>query len=64
VFDLLAAQLGVQRGELPGDWPAGYFDPTQPYTPAWQERLTGVDARRVIRIAREFARNAERTRGR
>ncbi len=42
VFDLLAAQLGVRRGELPGDWPADYDDP-QPYTPAWQEAYTGVD---------------------
>jgi len=64
VFDLLCAQLGVHREGLPGEWPAGYDDPTQPYTPAWQEPLTGVDAKLVIRIAREFARNAERTEGR
>ena len=57
------AQLGVHRDGLPGDWPAGYDDP-QPYTPAWQEEHTGVDAGRVIRVAREFARNAERTDGR
>jgi nitrate reductase alpha subunit len=63
VFDLLVAQLGVRRGELPGDWPDGYDD-EQPYTPAWQEAQTGVDAGRVIRVAREFARNAERTNGR
>ena len=63
VFDLLAAQLGVHRDGLPGEWPAGYDDP-QPYTPAWQEEHTGVDAGRVIRVAREFARNAERTNGR
>jgi nitrate reductase alpha subunit len=63
VFDLMAAQLGVRRGELPGEWPAGYDDPA-PYTPAWQEEHTGVDAGRVLRVAREFARNAERTNGR
>ncbi len=63
VFDLLAAQLGVRRGPLPGDWPAGYDDP-KPYTPAWQEAHTGVDPARVVRVAREFARNAERTDGR
>jgi len=63
VFDLLAAQLGVCRGDLPGDWPADYDDP-RPYTPAWQEEHTGVDAALVIRVAREFARNAERTNGR
>ena len=27
VFDLLCAQLGVARDDLPGDWPAGYDDP-------------------------------------
>ncbi|MGV1049421.1 MAG: nitrate reductase subunit alpha [Solirubrobacterales bacterium] len=64
VFDLLCAQLGVRREGLPGDWPSGYADATQPYTPAWQESITGVDADLVIKIAREFARNAERTRGR
>ncbi|MGE5690380.1 MAG: nitrate reductase subunit alpha, partial [Pseudomonadota bacterium] len=63
VFDLLAAQLGVAREGLPGDWPSGYDDP-QPYTPAWQEAFTGVDAGRAIRVAREFARNAERSGGR
>jgi len=64
VFDLLAAQFGVCRSEdLPGQWPKDYNDP-QPHTPAWQEEITGVDAQSVIRIAREFARNAERTEGR
>jgi len=63
VFDLLAAQLGVARGALPGQWPSGYDDP-EPCTPAWQAELTGVDATTVARIGREFAHNAERTRGR
>ena len=36
----------------------------EPYTPAWQEPITGVDAGRVTRVAREFARNAERSQGR
>ncbi|RDI73499.1 narG: nitrate reductase, alpha subunit [Gaiella occulta] len=63
VFDLFAAQLGLHREGLPGEWPAGYGDPA-PYTPAWQEAITGVDAGLVVRIAREFARNAERTNGR
>ncbi|MFN8201633.1 MAG: nitrate reductase subunit alpha [Solirubrobacteraceae bacterium] len=63
VFDLLCAQHGVRRDELPGDWPEGYDDP-RPYTPAWQEGITGVDAALVARIAREFARTAERTEGR
>jgi len=63
VFDLLLAQYGVRREGLPGDWPQGYDD-GKPYTPAWQEEITGVDRGRVIRVAREFARNAERSRGR
>ncbi|WP_019548246.1 nitrate reductase subunit alpha [Streptomyces sulphureus] len=64
VFDLLLAQYGVARAGLPGEWPSGYDDATQPYTPAWQEHRTSVPAGQAARIAREFARNAERTRGR
>ncbi|NUT49371.1 MAG: nitrate reductase subunit alpha [Saccharothrix sp.] len=64
VFDLLLAQYGVRRDGLPGSWPAGYYDPTGPYTPAWQEPITGVPAEAAARIAREFAANAEESRGR
>lgn len=64
VFDLLLAQYGVHRDGLPGDWPTGYDDATGPYTPAWQEQITGVPAQAAERIAREFADNAERSRGR
>jgi nitrate reductase / nitrite oxidoreductase, alpha subunit len=64
VFDLLLAQYGVRRDGLPGVWPAGYDDDSEPCTPAWQQQHTGVDAGRVVRIAREFAHNAERTEGR
>jgi nitrate reductase / nitrite oxidoreductase, alpha subunit len=63
VFDLVLAQYGVGREGLPGDWPKGYDDP-EPYTPAWQEPITSVEAGLAARIAREFARNAELTRGR
>jgi nitrate reductase / nitrite oxidoreductase, alpha subunit len=63
VFDLLMAQYAVKREGLPGEWPAGYDDP-QPYTPAWQERITTVPAAAAARVAREFARNAELSRGR
>ncbi|MFI7688400.1 nitrate reductase subunit alpha [Nonomuraea sp. NPDC049655] len=63
VFDLLMAQYGVAR-DLPGEWPASYEDATQPYTPAWAEEITSVPAATIARIAREFARNAERTQGR
>ena len=64
VFDLMLAQYGVAREGLPGDWPSGYDDDTNPYTPAWQEPITGVSASQVIRIAREFAHNAEESGGR
>jgi nitrate reductase / nitrite oxidoreductase, alpha subunit len=64
VFDLLLAQYGVHRKGLPGDWPTGYDDASQPYTPAWQEPITGVPAKAAERIAREFADNAERSGGR
>jgi nitrate reductase alpha subunit len=63
VFDLLLAQYGVGRPGLPGVWPAGYEDP-QPCTPAWQAEITSVEGDLAARIAREFARNAELTRGR
>lgn len=63
VFDLLLAQYGVGRPGLPGEWPTGYDDPT-PYTPAWQEEITGVPAEMAERIGREFAANAEESNGR
>ncbi|WP_432168823.1 nitrate reductase subunit alpha [Streptomyces sp. 1222.5] len=64
VFDLLLAQYGVAREGLPGQWASGYTDATQPCTPAWQEAITSVPADTVVRLAREFARTAEKTRGR
>ncbi|MBL1083847.1 nitrate reductase subunit alpha [Streptomyces actinomycinicus] len=64
VFDLLLAQYGVYRPGMPGDWPASYQDPRSPATPAWQEAHTSVPAAKCIRIAREFAGTAERSRGR
>ncbi|NUO99373.1 MAG: nitrate reductase subunit alpha [Nonomuraea sp.] len=64
VFDLLLAQYGVPRPGLPGHWPEGYDDAAEPYTPGWQEPITGVPAARAARIAREFARTAESSRGR
>ena len=63
VFDLMLAQYGVGREGLPGQWPTGYDDP-EPYTPAWQEEITGVPAELAARIGREFAQNAEESGGR
>jgi nitrate reductase alpha subunit len=62
VYDLLFAQYGVSRG-LPGDYPVDYDDAESAYTPAWQERFTGVSRQDVIRFAREWATTAERTGG-
>lgn len=62
VFDLMLAQTGVDRG-LSGNYPKDYNDP-KPYTPAWQEEITGVDRKLVAQIAREFAQNAIDSKGR
>ena len=61
VFDLQVAHYGVDRG-LGDDSPLSYDD-DRPYTPAWQEKITGVRREQVIRVAREFADNADKTRG-
>jgi nitrate reductase alpha subunit len=60
-FDLTMAQAGVSRG-LDGDYPEDYDDP-KPYTPAWQEAQTGVSRDLAIQVGREFAENAEKTKG-
>jgi nitrate reductase alpha subunit len=62
IFDLLMGQFGVSRG-LPGEYPESYED-ARPYTPAWQEKFTGIGQETVLRLAREFAGNAEKTEGR
>jgi nitrate reductase alpha subunit len=60
VFDLQAAQYGIDRGFGSG---AKSYDDNAPYTPAWQEAITGVPRAQVIRVAREFAENAHKTQG-
>ncbi len=62
VFDLMCANYGLDRG-LGGEWAAKSFDEDIPYTPAWQESITGVARDKVIAVARGFADNAEKTRG-
>jgi respiratory nitrate reductase, alpha subunit len=62
VFDLLMARFGVARG-LPGAYPDSYDDADAPYTPAWQERWTGVHRDTLVRFAREWGRNGELTEG-
>ncbi|WP_243363893.1 nitrate reductase subunit alpha [Fundidesulfovibrio terrae] len=61
VFDLFAASLGLDRGKS-GRAAKDYDDP-EACTPAWQEGITGVPRQDVIRVARDFARNAEATGG-
>ncbi len=62
VFDLLAANYGIDRG-LGGNAARSFTD-NVPYTPAWQEPITGVAADEAIAVARGFAENAEKTKGR
>ncbi|WP_431900286.1 molybdopterin-dependent oxidoreductase [Nonomuraea sp. bgisy101] len=64
VYDLLLAQYGVARDGLPGSWPADYDDAREPYTPGWQEPITGVSASRAVKVARELGETALRTGGR
>ncbi len=63
VFDLQVAQYGIARG-LPGELAASDFDSNTPYTPAWQEQITGVSRDQIITVARQFAENAHKTEGR
>lgn len=63
VYDLMVANYGVDRG-FGGGNVASSYDEDIPYTPAWQEKITGVDRNKVIQVAREFATNADQTRGR
>jgi len=62
VFDLMMAQFGIDRG-LGGDYPSDYED-VAPFTPAWQQQYTGIHRDTVIRYAREWTTNAEKTNGR
>ncbi|GAB4298814.1 MAG: nitrate reductase subunit alpha [Oscillatoriaceae cyanobacterium] len=62
IYDLLMAQFGVSRG-LGGDYPQDYDDENAPYTPAWQEKFTGIDRKTVVQFAQEWAATAERTEG-
>jgi nitrate reductase alpha subunit len=62
VFDLQVANYGVARG-LSGELAATSFDDDTPYTPAWQERITGTPREQLITVARQFADNADKTHG-
>ncbi|MBK7662438.1 MAG: nitrate reductase subunit alpha [Sterolibacteriaceae bacterium] len=60
VFDLQVAQYGIDIGLGSG---AKDYDDDYPYTPAWQEKITGVPRDQVITVARQFADNADKTHG-
>lgn len=62
VFDLTVANYGVDRG-LEDDNSAKNYSDDLPYTPQWQQQHTGVKPELVIQVAREFAQNADQTRG-
>ncbi|MBO0739421.1 MAG: nitrate reductase subunit alpha, partial [Alphaproteobacteria bacterium] len=62
VFDLLCANYGLDRGL--GGAAAKNLEDNRPYTPAWQEPITGVSAGKAIAVARGFAETAEKTKGR
>ncbi|EKP4405002.1 nitrate reductase subunit alpha [Vibrio parahaemolyticus] len=63
VYDLTLANYGVERGLSDSSCAAEYSE-LKAYSPAWAEKITGVSAEEIIRIATEFADNAEKTRGR
>ncbi|MGN8644550.1 nitrate reductase subunit alpha [Gracilibacillus sp. HCP3S3_G5_1] len=63
VYDLMISQYGIKK--IGSKYEAkGYDDEKSHYTPAWQEKITGVKASVVTQIAREFAQNAIDTGGR
>ncbi|MCP3678464.1 MAG: molybdopterin-dependent oxidoreductase, partial [Deltaproteobacteria bacterium] len=62
-FDMQMAHFGVKRAGLSGDYPASYDD-DKSFSPAWQEKYTGIGRDTVIQVAREWANNAEVTNGR
>ena len=61
VFDLLLAQYGVRRGDLPGTWPTGYDDANEPAPPAWS-RSPGC-RRRPPPVSAGSSRPTPRSRG-
>lgn len=62
VFDLLVANYGINRG-LGGLNVASSYDDNIPYTPLWQEAITGVKKNDVINVAKQFAETADKTTG-
>ncbi len=63
VYDLTLANYGIDRG-LGDENCAGDYDQIKAYSPAWAEKVSGVSRQNIIRVAREFAENADKTHGR
>lgn len=63
VFDMLCANYGLEREGLGSDHVASSYDQNVPYTPKWQESITGVPAEKLVQVARAFAQNAHITKG-
>ncbi|MDH5722587.1 MAG: nitrate reductase subunit alpha [Alphaproteobacteria bacterium] len=63
VFDLVCANYGIERKGLGGENVASDYNQNIPYTPKWQESITGVSAEKIIQVARAFADNADKTHG-
>ena len=57
VFDLQVGELRRRARSSPASPPPSFDDDT-PYTPAWQERITGTPRAQLIAVARQFADNA------
>ncbi len=61
VYDMTIANYGIDVG-LGGE-AASSYEEDKPYTPAWQEKFTGVKPELAIHMAREMADNAIKTKG-
>ncbi|MFV0289721.1 MAG: nitrate reductase subunit alpha [Mangrovibacterium sp.] len=62
VYDLMLAHYGVDCGLNDHNTAKDYNDDV-PYTPKWQEQITGVPAEKVALVARQFAQTAAQTEG-
>ncbi len=63
VFDLMLANYGVNRGFADDPNAASGYGDDVPFTPKWQELITGVPMAHAISTARQFAENAAATEG-
>ncbi|HUX55137.1 MAG TPA: molybdopterin-dependent oxidoreductase, partial [Williamwhitmania sp.] len=62
VFDLMLANYGIDRGFEDSN-AAKSYDDNLPFTPKWQELITGVPSQHIISTAMQFAENAAATEG-